>query len=73
MNHMLRNNVNSPEEEKKNYMDCPCCIGSGELYVPSDEEGEHGIMEKCPDCSGNGLVSKEDYEDNDVDEDNLLD
>lgn len=58
----------SPYDNEVDAMDCSECLGTGELFVPSDEEGVDGITEKCKCCQGTGVIPMDDiYEDDYVD------
>lgn len=50
----------SPYDNEVETVNCENCLGSGEVFVPSDEEGEDGFAEPCTCCGGTGQVSGKD-------------
>lgn len=59
MNNMTRNNV-TPADEEEELMECPNCLGTGEVFESTDEEGLIGEMEVCTVCDGHKEIPRVD-------------
>lgn len=58
MNHLVRNNNSPDEENKTEYIECPDCLSTGEVFI--SEDGIEGTMEQCVLCLGEGKIERTD-------------
>lgn len=58
MNHL--DNGTTPFDKKEELMECPECLGTGEVYDSTDEEGLTGEMKTCKVCDGHKEIPRQD-------------